>query len=261
MNILAEIAWVRRWDVSLTEEPPGLTGLPPVQVRGPSFREAVTKPGLSIIAEIKRRAPSAGDLCLHARAGRRARVYELGGASALSVLTEPRYFAGSYVDLWEAASATELPVLCKDFVVNRRQIEWAAKAGARCVLLIVAILTDEGLRDLLLYAQQRGLDTLVEIFDRRELGRALEAGAGMIGINSRDLRDFSVSLERVLELRRCVPAGIPVVSESGVRGPEDLRLLRDAGFDAVLVGTSLMRSRKPGKLLRKWREALGEGAG
>ena len=261
MNILAEIAQVRRWDVSLTEEVPGLAGLPALQVRGPSFREAVTEPGVSIIAEIKRRAPSAGDLSLHARVARRARVYALGGASALSVLTEPRYFAGSYLDLREAAEATELPVLCKDFVVDTRQIEWAVRAGARCVLLIVAILSDVELRELLAHARQRGLDVLVEVFDERELDRALEAGAGIIGINSRDLRDFSVSLERALELRRRVPSGIPVVAESGVRGAADLRLLREAGFDAVLVGTTLMRSRKPGKLLRKWREALGEGAG
>jgi indole-3-glycerol phosphate synthase len=259
MDLLEQIAESRRRDLSRSPGP-GLDVAPPSR-RRPCFREAILELGLSLIAEIKRRTPSAGPLALYARAGRRARAYELGGASAISVLTEPAFFAGSYSDLREAAENSSLPVLCKDFVVDERQILWAAEAGASCVLLIVRILPDASLCRLLQRCRELGLDALVEVYEAAELERALACGADLIGINSRDLRDFSVRFDRLIQLRDKVPSGIPVVAESGVRDARDLLRLQEAGFDAALVGTALMRSRKPGTLLRSWRTVLEKGAG
>lgn len=253
MNILQEIAETRRRDVKCWPDAGPVAGK-----RHPalSFREAIQRPGLAIIAEIKRKAPSAGDLAPRANARRRALAYQRGGADAISVLTEPHYFRGSFEDLAQAARVTSLPLLCKDFVVHEKQLRLAAQTGASAALLIVAILDDGELRDFIALCRELGLDPLVEVFDQRELDRALASGADLIGINSRNLRDFSVALGRALELRARVPEGIPVVAESGVRTGEDLLRVGDAGFDAVLIGTTLMRSRHPAALLRSWRRVL-----
>ncbi|MDZ7372768.1 MAG: indole-3-glycerol-phosphate synthase [candidate division KSB1 bacterium] len=256
--MLHQIAEIRRWDLEHLAQPGPDSW---EKVDRPSFYRALSAPGLSLIAEIKRQAPSAGPLRPNASVRRRARAYELGGATAISVLTEPRFFAGSFHDLREAAQSTQLPILCKDFVVDRRQIQWATRAGASCVLLIAGILPGNSLRAFIQMCREEGLESLVEVFTAEELDRALDAGAEAIGINSRDLRDFSVRLERVLELRSRVPKGILVVAESGVRSTEDLRQIARAGFDGVLVGTALMRSPKPGTLLRHWREGLVPCAG
>jgi indole-3-glycerol phosphate synthase len=209
---------------------------------GRPFSEALTRPGVSLIAEHKRRSPSAGEI----RAGTTVRdivgAYERGGAAALSILTEPFHFGGGLDDLREARAATELPVLRKDFIVDPYQLYEAAAAGADAILLIVAALDPRDLNTLLQQARALDLDALVEVHDERELEVALEVDADVLGINNRDLSDFSVDIERTYELLSDVPAGKTVVSESGFSSREQLDDLERVGVDAVLIGETLMRA-------------------
>jgi indole-3-glycerol phosphate synthase len=215
-----------------------------------SFRAALTSgPEIAVIAEFKRRSPSAGQLREGADVAAIARAYERGGASAMSVLTEEPNFGGSLEDLGAAREACRLPLLRKDFVVDPYQLYEARLAGADAVLLIVAALDPAELETLGGRARALGLDALVEIHDAAELDVALAAGADLIGINNRDLRDFTVDVERTFALLAEVPAGVPVVSESGIKAPEQLTRLRDAGVGAVLVGESLMRAEDPEQAL------------
>jgi indole-3-glycerol phosphate synthase len=215
------------------------------------FAEAVRGPGIGVIAEFKRRSPSAGTLREHADIDQIVAAYERGGACALSVLTEGPHFAGSLEDLRRARRASGLPILRKDFVVDRYQLYEASAAGADAVLLIVAALDLDRLRTLLADARALELDVLVEVHDERELQTALEADARLLGINNRDLRDFSVDFERTFALLSGVPADASVVSESGIGTRAQLARLRDAGVAAVLVGESLMRAGDPGQALRE----------
>lgn len=220
------------------------------------FAAALNAPGISIIAEFKRRSPSRGALAADADPVARARAYERGGAAAISVLTDSRYFAGSIADMRAARGAVALPVLRKDFIVEACQIaETAGPGGPDCLLLIAAALGEDELRLLREAAEACGQAALVEVHDEGELDRALAAGASIIGINNRDLRTFNVSLEATLRLRPRVPDGIPVVSESGVHTRDDVRRLADAGVDAILVGEALMAAGDPS---RKITELLGE---
>jgi indole-3-glycerol phosphate synthase len=207
------------------------------------FAEALTQPGLSIIAEHKRRSPSAGVIREGATVEDVVRAYERGGAAALSILTEPFHFGGSLDDLSEAHRATGLPVLRKDFIVDRYQLYEAAAAGADAVLLIVAALEPDELDGLLREAWELDLDALVEVHDERELEIALDVEADVLGLNNRDLSDFSVDLERTYELLSDVPAGKTVVSESGFSTREQLDELERVGIDAVLIGETFMRAR------------------
>jgi indole-3-glycerol phosphate synthase len=206
------------------------------------FSEAVTRPGLSLIAEYKRRSPSAGELRADADVTEVVRAYERGGAAALSVLTEPHHFSGSLDDLRAARAASGLPILRKDFVVDGYQVYESAVAGADAILLIVAAVSRDDLAALHGLARSLDLDVLVEVHDERELEAALEIEADVIGINNRDLTDFSVDVERTFELLSDVPAGKAVVSESGFSSREQLEELERVGVDAVLIGESLMRS-------------------
>ena len=206
------------------------------------FGEALIRPGISIIAEHKRRSPSAGVLREGASVADIARAYEAGGAAALSVLTEPDFFGGSLDDLLEARAACSLPALRKDFVVDRYQLYEAAAAGADAVLLIVAALRRRDLAALHDEARALDLDVLVEVHDDAELETALEVDANIIGINNRDLTDFTVDVERTYELLSHVPAGKTVVSESGFHRREEVEALDRVGVDAVLVGEMLMRA-------------------
>jgi len=217
---------------------------------GQRFREALERPGMAVIAEIKRRAPSAGSLREGADAGEMVEAYVRAGASAISVLTEASRFGGSLDDLSRARAICELPLLRKDFIVDRYQLLEARLAGADAVLLIVGALEPGELRALREGAESLGLAALVEVHDRPELERALASGAELIGVNNRDLRDFSVDVERTFELMETMPSGVTVVSESGISEPEQLRRLGEAGVDAVLVGAALMRSADPGEALR-----------
>jgi indole-3-glycerol phosphate synthase len=207
------------------------------------FSEALARPGISVIAEHKRRSPSAGEIRQGSSVTEIVRAYERGGAAAVSILTEARHFGGSLDDLREARAASVLPILRKDFVVDPYQVYESAVAGADALLLIVAALDDDDLT--LLYHEALGLDldVLVEVHDEDELERALEVvDADVIGINNRDLSDFSVDVERTYELLSDVPAGKTVVSESGFHTREQLDDLERVGVDAVLIGESLMRA-------------------
>ena len=206
------------------------------------FSEALVRPGISVIAEHKRRSPSAGLLREGAGVTDVVRAYERGGAAALSILTERHHFAGSLDDLREARQASSLPILRKDFIVDAYQLYESAVAGADAVLLIVAALPGDDLARLHREARALDLDVLVEVHDEAELERALEVDAEMVGINNRDLTDFSVDVERTYELLSDVPTGKLVVSESGFSSREQLDDLDRVGVDAVLVGESLMRA-------------------
>lgn len=198
---------------------------------------------VALIAEIKRRSPSAGWLWPELAVPEVARAYAAAGASALSVLTDADYFGGSLADLAAARDAVPLPVLRKDFVVDDVQLWEARAAGADAVLLIVRILDDARLRGLHETARGLGMGVLVETHDAAELERALAAGAEIVGVNSRDLASFRTDLGVALSLAASVPAGRALlVAESGIRTPADVDRLAAAGYDAILVGESLMRS-------------------
>ena len=206
------------------------------------FTEAVTCQGISLIAEYKRRSPSAGALRRDSGVAEVVQAFERGGAAAISVLTEPHHFGGSLEDLREARRRSRLPILRKDFVVDRYQLYESAAAGADAVLLIVAALDRGQLASLHDEARSLDLDVLVEVHDEPELEVALEVDAAVIGINNRDLTDFSVDVDRTFELLASIPAGKAVVSESGFSSREQLEDLERVGVDAVLVGESLMRA-------------------
>jgi indole-3-glycerol phosphate synthase len=215
------------------------------------FSEALIRPGVSVIAEHKRRSPSAGDIRAGSTVTDVVSAYERGGAAALSILTEGDYFGGSPRDLEEAREASHLPILRKDFIVDSYQVYESAALGADAILLIVAALNPKELAALYEEATRLDLDVMVEVHEARELECALEVlDADVIGINNRDLHDFSVDIERTFELLADVPAGKTVVSESGFHSREQLDELERVGVDAVLVGESLMRSPDPEQACR-----------
>jgi indole-3-glycerol phosphate synthase len=227
--------------------------LPALASRRPAhlFADALAAPGLSIIAEHKRRSPSAGPIGLGADVADVAAAYQRGGAAAISVLTEAPNFGGSLDDLRAARAATTLPIIRKDFVVDPYQLAEAVDAGADAVLLIVAALDLAPLTELHDHAIALGLDVLVEVHDAAELDVALTLGPAVIGVNNRDLRDFSVDVGRTLALAPLVPDGTILVSESGLDSPAALERLRDAGIHAALIGEVLMRSPDPAVALRR----------
>jgi indole-3-glycerol phosphate synthase len=230
------------------DEPLALTGREPIAGRG--FRDALAGPGIGVIAEFKRRSPSAGALGEDPDLHEMVEAYERGGAVAVSVLTEGPNFGGCLEDLRDARAACALPILRKDFIVDPYQLHEARAAGADAVLLIVAALALRELQSLHDDARAIGLDVLVEVHDGEELERALATGADIVGVNNRDLRDFSVDVERTEQLMSRIPASATVVSESGIAAAAQLERLQRAGVHAVLVGESLMRSQDPEAALR-----------
>jgi indole-3-glycerol phosphate synthase len=215
------------------------------------LRDALrSSPEIAVIAEFKRRSPSAGQLHAQPELHEIVSAYQRGGAAALSILTEGPHFAGSLEDLREARTACALPILRKDFIVDTYQLHEAALAGADAVLLIVAALDAQTLASLHDAAAELGLDALVEVHEREELDVALGIGAELIGINNRDLRDFSVDVQRTSRLMAEIPPTVTVVSESGIASAEQLRALREEGVQAVLVGEALMRAEDPEAALR-----------
>jgi len=214
--------------------------------------------GLRVIAELKRASPSRGLLRHHYRRREIALGYADGGASALSVLTEGEYFLGSTQDLTEVRRTVEIPVLRKDFILESYQIYESVAAGADALLLIVAILPEHDLRNLLDLCGELHISALVEVHTGDELDRAVAAGARIIGVNNRNLKTLEVNLETSFELRAKLPPGCLAVSESGIKTAADLRHIRDAGFDAVLIGERFMTQPDPGAALS---ELLGEFAG
>jgi indole-3-glycerol phosphate synthase len=213
--------------------------------------------GLAVIAEVKRRSPSKGDLFPDLDPAAVAKAYEAGGASCLSVLTDERYFGGSVDDLQAARAATGLPALRKDFTVAAHDVCDARLMGADAVLLIAAALDDTELKDFHALALDLGLDALVEIHDEAELERALAVGATLVGVNQRDLVTFAVDHDRAARVGRAMPPSVVRVAESGIRGPDDARALAGAGFDAVLVGESLVTSGDPAGAVAALRAAAG----
>ncbi len=222
------------------------------QPRG--FAAALARPGRAVIAEMKAASPSRGLLCPDYRPGEIARSYEAAGARALSVLTDAPYFQGSLEHLREARVAASLPVLRKDFIVDPYQVTESAAAGADAVLLIVAALEDDLLRRLHAQISDYGMDALVEVHCEEEAERAAALGAGLIGINNRNLSTLRVDIETSLRLRPRIPAESLAVSESGLRTAADLDRLEAVGYKAFLIGERFMTAADPGAALR---EVLG----
>jgi indole-3-glycerol phosphate synthase len=218
---------------------------------GRPFAEALVRPGTSLIAEHKRRSPSAGEIHAGSSCAEIVAAYERGGAAALSVLTEEAHFGGSLDDLRAARAATELPILRKDFTVDPYMLYEAKAAGADAVLLVVGSLRDGELSELYAAAGELDLDAIVEISSDDELEAALEIDADVIGINNRDLEDFSVDISRTFDLLADVPAGKTVVSESGIVHREQVEELERVGVDAVLVGETVMRAPDPELAVRE----------
>lgn len=205
---------------------------------------------VSLLAEVKRRSPGAGEIRPGLNAAGMAVTYRDAGAAAVSVLTDGKYFGGSLDDLRSVREAVDLPLLRKDFVVDPVQVDEARSAGADAVLLIVAVLDETLLADLRSQVEESGMTALVEVHTPEELERAIEAGATVVGINNRDLRIFETSLDVTLDLLPEVPPGVVVVSESGIRDAEDVDRLGKAGVDAVLVGEALLLAPDPGAAAR-----------
>jgi len=207
-----------------------------------SLVEAIEKaPRVPLIAEIKRASPSAGDIKPNADVLEVARAMLCGGAISLSVLTEPKYFKGDPKFLHEVRKVAKVPLIRKDFIVDEYQVLEAAELGADVVLLIVKVLGRE-LRKFMQLAEELGMESLVEVEDKEEVKLAISAGAKLIGINNRDLETLKVDLNRTVKLAPSIPDDVTLVSESGINTPEDVRRMLEAGADAVLVGTALMRA-------------------
>jgi indole-3-glycerol phosphate synthase len=245
MNVLDRIVDDTRDEVARRRERVPLARLEEALAERPEnrpFQEALARPGVSVIAEHKRRSPSAGVIREDASLADIVVAYERGGASGLSILTEPFHFGGSLDDLREARGITRLPVLRKDFMLDPYQLYESAAAGADAILLIVAALDPDRLYELLRESRDLDLDAVVEVHDERELEVALDVEADVIGLNNRDLTDFSVDIERTYEMLSDVPAGKTVVAESGFSTRDELDELERVGVDAVLIGETLMRA-------------------
>lgn len=215
------------------------------------FMQALRGTEPAIIAEIKKASPSKGILAEEFHPALLAQAYEQGGAACLSVLTDQNYFQGSLHDLEAARAAASIPILRKDFTLNRVQIFQAAAHGADAILLIAAILSTEELTHFRELAHSLRLAALVEVHNQDELAKASDSGADLIGVNNRDLETFEVSLDTSLRLSYLMPANAVRVSESGIRTKADIDLLRGAGFQAFLIGESLMKSGDPARTLRE----------
>jgi indole-3-glycerol phosphate synthase len=219
----------------------------------PSFKNAIAKQGLSIIAEFKRRSPSSGSIKENIAPSQIASLYESGGAAAISVLTEKNYFSGSDEDLQKFSSIVNLPILRKDFIVDVRQIHESRILGASAVLLIASILKDD-LATFIQETKKLNMDALIEVHNFREIDRAIECGADIIGINSRNLNTFAVDFQLFASLKNHIPSHILSVAESGIRSIEDARFVRRLGYDAALIGEFLMKNRNITAVLQQMRD-------
>ncbi len=255
MNILAKIVRDKKVELSRTKKIKPLKSVQSAAERvpnPPSFAKAVVQRGkLSIIAEMKCKSPSAGTLIKDYHPGKLARLYKRSGASAISVLTEQKYFGGDLSHVREAASSSGLPVLRKDFVVDPYQIFESKAAGASCVLLIAGILTLPELKVLLHLAEKIGLDALVETHSASEIAKTLKAGPSLVGINNRDLKTLTTDVETTFHLLGKVAGKAAVISESGIDSAETVRRLKGAGVSAALIGESILRSKNPGAKLKQ----------
>jgi indole-3-glycerol phosphate synthase len=222
-----------------------------------ALRATATAEGLAVIAELKKASPSKGLIRAEFDAAVIAPMLEAGGAAVLSVLTDEKFFQGSLENLRRASASVGIPCLRKDFMVDEFQVLEARANSADAILLIVAALTDAELRGLRDSARAFGLDVLCEVHDREELERALSLDCECVGVNSRDLKTFEVSLDRACELAAMLPESAVKVAESGIHSAADMKRLRDAGYEAFLIGESLMRKAEPGVALRELLTAAG----
>ena len=207
------------------------------------FMQALTQSSeIAVIAEVKKGSPSKGIISPDFNPTAIASSYEKGGADAVSVLTDEKFFYGSLDYIPLVRQEIQLPVIRKDFIIHELQIEEAGNYGADAILLIAAILDQNQIRDYLQMSTELGMDALVEVHDEKELEKSLIAGSRLIGINNRDLRDFTVDLQTTIRLRREIPDSIPVVSESGIKSREDMKMLEDESISAALIGEAFMRS-------------------
>lgn len=257
MSILDELAGCARERVAQAKRT-----LPPAELRRMAealprgdfaLERALRRPGMSFICECKKASPSRGLIAEDFPYLQIAREYEAAGADAVSVLTEPRWFLGSDAYLREIAGEIQIPCLRKDFTVDEYMIYEAKTLGAAAVLLICSILDEGQIAEHLALCDELGLDALVEAHDEREIEAALRAGARILGVNNRNLRDFSVDTDNSRRLRELVPPEVLFVSESGVKSAQDVRRLSEIGADAVLVGETLMRAADKRARLRELR--------
>lgn len=215
-----------------------------------SIKKKLSQGETAVIAEVKKASPSKGLLREHFNPAEIALSYEIGGAACLSVLTDKDFFQGAEAYLKEARAACGLPVIRKDFIVDRYQVYEARAIGADCILLIVAALDDATLADLYQLAGELGMDVLVEVHDAEELQRALRLNLDLVGINNRNLRTFETSLKTTVDLLKNIPDDIIVVSESGLHKPEDITMLKEHQVHTFLIGEAFMRCDDPGKALK-----------
>lgn len=252
--ILDDIVARKKEEVSLLKGrgiqlPPEFEYKPVDPPRG--FRQAlIDYPGVAIIAEVKKASPSKGVICPDFDAVAIARAYEEDGAQAVSVLTDEKFFQGSLLYLLQVREAIKLPVLRKDFIIDELQIEEAHAHGADAILLMASILDARQLRDYFLCAREYGMDALMEVHDERELEVALGSGCDLIGVNNRNLKDFSMDTNTTFRLKKMIPPGIPVVGESGLKTRADIQRLEEEGVAAALIGETLMRGAAGGNTLQ-----------
>ncbi|MCK5581033.1 MAG: indole-3-glycerol phosphate synthase TrpC [Candidatus Omnitrophica bacterium] len=215
------------------------------------FKKNISNPGqINLIAEIKKASPSKGVICKELDVIKLARVYQDEGAAAISVITEEKFFLGGYVNLKKVVDNFNVPVLAKDFFIDEAQVYEAFSYGASAVLLIVAILEDDQIRRLMDVARQLDMDSLVEVHDKNELDRALDAGAEIIGINNRNLHTFEVDLKTSQELIPRIPKDKVVVAESGIKTHDNVKMLQESGANAVLIGETFLREQDVGAKIK-----------
>ncbi len=260
MTILDEIADYARLRVEKQKEIKSIEEIRSEALSLPGkdflFEKALRKEGLSFICECKKASPSKGIIAEQFPYLDIARDYDRAGADAISVLTEPKWFLGRDEYLSEISSSVSIPCLRKDFVVDEYMTYEAAVLGASAVLLICSVLSEEEIKRYIGICDGLGLSALVEAHDEEEVKKAINAGARIIGVNNRNLKDFSVDTENSKRLRSLIPNDILFVSESGVKGPEDVRAIKDMGADAVLVGETLMRAADKSKKLEELKSLL-----
>jgi len=237
--------------VPLAELKARVADAPPVRGFASALHAAIANGDPAVIAEVKKASPSKGVIRPDFRPAEIAVSYEFGGASCLSVLTDVDFFQGADAYLQQAREACTLPVLRKDFVIDPYQVYEARVLGADCILLIVSALDDRQLAELSDLAMRLKMDVLVEVHDIDELERAIQVPVPLVGINNRNLRSFEVSLDTTLSMKDAVPRDRLLVTESGILGPADVQLMRDAGVNAFLVGEAFMRVEEPGEGLRQ----------
>lgn len=255
MNILEEIADKTRLRVEKAKKEKSLAQIKEEAIAmdantGFPFEKALAKEGISFICEVKKASPSKGVIAREFPYKEIAKSYERGGASAISVLTEPEYFQGKDAYLTEISSEVALPLLRKDFTVDEYMIYEAKLIGASAVLLICALLDEETLAQYIQIADSLGLSALVEAHDEEEIQKAIAAKARIIGVNNRNLKTFTVDIKNSIRLREQVPDGVLFVSESGIKGEEDIRNLAKHHVDAVLIGETMMRAGNTEEVLK-----------